>query len=382
MLERPRIAAKTNASLRRNPITALLGPRQCGKTTLARLVARQRPGTYFDLEHPLDAARLGNPLRALGSLRGLVTIDEIQRQPSLFELLRVLADRRPLPARFLILGSASPELLRQTSETLAGRVGFVDMGGFTLEETGTKSLDRLWYRGGFPRAYLAKSAAGCAGWREDFMRTFLERDIPQLGVSIPAAKLRRFWTMVAHYHGQTWNSSEIAASLGVAHTTARDYLDLLTGAFVIRQLPPWFENIGKRVVRAPKVYVRDSGLLHALLGVPDLRGLEAHPKLGASWEGFALEQVLSITGPRDAYFWATHSGAELDLVLLRKGKRWGFEFKCADAPKMTRSLHSALADLRLQRAWIVYPGQARYAVHDQVEALPVSGLPEVLGRIA
>lgn len=381
MLDRPRIAAQVNASLRRNPITALLGPRQCGKTTLARAVARQRPGAYFDLENPLDAARLENPLRALGGPRGLVIIDEIQRQPSLFELLRVLADRKPLPARFLILGSASPELLRKTSETLAGRTGFVDLSGFTLEETGARCLDRLWYRGGFPRAFLARSAADCAAWREDFIRTFLERDIPQLGSRIPAAKLRRFWTMVAHYHGQTWNSSEIAASLGVGQSSARDYLDLLTGAFVIRQLPPWFENIGKRVVRAPKAYVRDSGLLHALLGVPDLRSLEAHPKLGASWEGFALEQVLSITGAREAYFWATHGGAELDLILLRKGKRWGFEFKCADAPKMTKSLHSALADLSLQRAWIVYPGQMRYGVHDLVEVLPVHALPETLERL-
>jgi uncharacterized protein len=343
-------------------------------------VARQRSATYFDLEDPLDAVRLENPLRALGSPRGLVIIDEGQRQPNLFEVLRVLADRKPMPARFLILGSASPALLRQTSETLAGRVGFVDMGGFTLEETGAKSLDRLWYRGGFPRAFLAKSATDCGAWREDFIRTFLERDMPQLGSRIPAARLRRFWTMVAHYHGQTWNGSEIAASLGVAHDSARDYLDLLTAAFVIRQLAPWFENVGKRVVRAPKVYVRDSGLLHALLNVPDLRSLEAHPKLGASWEGFALEQVLSIAGERDAYFWATHGGAELDLILLRRGKRWGFEFKCADAPKMTKSLHIALADLHLQRAWIVYPGQIGYAVHEQVDVLPAKGLSEVLER--
>ncbi|MCY3019067.1 MAG: ATP-binding protein [Planctomycetota bacterium] len=367
--------------MRASPVTALLGPRQCGKTTLARCIARERRCSYVDLENPLDAVRLENPMRALAGLRGVVVIDEVQRQPGLFAALRVLADRRPMPARFLILGSASPELRRRTAETLAGRVRFVDMGGFSLEEAGGENLKRLWYRGGFPRAYLARSAGECAAWREDFVRTFLERDIPQLAPRIPAVRLRRFWTMIAHYHGQIWNGSEIAGSLGMAHTTSRDYVDLLTGAFVVRQLQPWFENVGKRLVRAPKVYVRDSGLLHTLLRVPDLRSLEAHPKLGASWEGFGIEQVLALSDARDAYFWATHGGAELDLLLLRKGKRWGFEFKCGDAPKMTKSLHSALADLRLEHAWVVYPGSERYSVHDSVEVLPASELPEVLDRL-
>lgn len=367
-------------SVVRNPVTALLGPRQCGKTTLARLFLVGRRATYFDLEHPLDAARLEHPLRALESLRGLVVIDEVQQRPDLFPILRVLADRRPLPARFLILGSASFELVRRASESLAGRLGFVEMGGLTLEEVGASRRHTLWMRGGFPRSFLARSHPASQSWRDDFIRTFLERDIPQLGVKIPALTLHRFWTMVAHYHAQVWNGSEIGASLGVSHTTARQYLDLLTGTFVVRQLPPWFENLGKRMVKSPKVYIRDSGLLHALLRIATLQDLQAHPKLGASWEGFALEQILAQAGERDAYFWATHAGAELDLLLIRHGKRWGFEIKYADAPRPTKSLRIAQRDLNLQHLWVIYPGNTRYALDEAVDCVGLDDLPELVRR--
>jgi hypothetical protein len=322
--------------------------------------------------------RLGEPQLALEGLRGLVVLDEIQRRPDLLPLLRVLADRRPVRARFLILGSASPELARGASESLAGRVGFVDMGGFTLDEVGRQGWRKLWLRGAFPNAYLARSGNASVARRESFMRTFLERDLPQLGVQVPAALLRRFWTMLAHHHGQTWNGSEIAASLGISHPATRRYLDLLTGAFVVRQLQPWFENTGKRVVKSPKVYVRDSGLLHSLLGIEDEETLRAHPKLGASWEGFALEQVLSWQIERQAYFWATHAGAELDLVVLRGSRRFGFEFKYADdAPRMTRSMHLALEDLKLDRIFVVHPGERSYPLHERVESVALTDLPRV-----
>jgi predicted AAA+ superfamily ATPase len=361
----------------RNPIAAILGPRQCGKTTLARSIAEGRKAAYFDLEDPRDQARLSEPLLALDGLRGLVVLDEIQRRPDLLPLLRVLADRRPVRTRFLILGSASPELVRGASESLAGRVGFVDVGGFTLDEVGSQSWRKLWLRGAFPNAFLARSGEASIAWRDSFVRTFLERDLPQLGVQVPAALLRRFWTMLAHCHGQTWNGSEIAASLGISHPAARRYLDLLTGAFVVRQLQPWFENAGKRVVKSPKVYVRDSGLLHSLLGLEDEGALRAHPKLGASWEGFALEQVLSWRIERQAYFWATHAGAELDLLVLRGGRRFGFEFKFADAPRMTRSMHVALEDLQLDRIFVVHPGERSYPLHERVEGVSLVDLERV-----
>jgi predicted AAA+ superfamily ATPase len=336
---------------------------------------------YFDLENPRDLARLQNAQLILEAAHGLVVLDEIQRRPELLPLLRVLADRRPLPCRFLILGSASPDMIRGASETLAGRVQFVDMGGFTLDEVGARKLHKLWLRGGFPESYLATADADSWAWRDNFVRTFLERDIPQLGIQIPAATIRRFWIMVAHQHGQIWNASEIGASLGVVHTTARRYLDLLTGAFMVRQLPPWFENVGKRLVKSPKVYIRDSGLFHSLLGLSTREQLESHPKLGAAWEGFALEQVLSQVGERDAYFWATHGGAELDLLLMRRGKRWGIEFKCQDAPTMTKSMHIALADLNLHRLWVVYPGDADYPAHDRVECIALRNLARIISTI-
>ena len=277
-----------------------------------------------------------------------------------------------------LLGSASPDLVREASETLAGRVQFVDMSGFTLDEVGARKLYTLWLRGGFPDSFLASDDENSWAWRENFVRTFLERDIPQLGVQIPAATLRRFWTMVAHQHGQIWNGSEIGASLGVAHTTARRYLDLLTGAFMVRQLPAWFENVGKRLVKSPKVYIRDSGLFHSLLGLSTRELLESHPKLGASWEGFALEQVLSLMGERDSYFWGTHGGAELDLLLMRRGKRWGIEFKYQDAPTMTKSMHVALANLKLDRLWVIFPGATDYPVHERVECVGLRNLAKIM----
>ena len=377
MIERAELMRQVEYGLKLNPVTAILGPRQCGKTTLAREVGRLKDATYFDLEDPNDQARLANPQLVLESLRGVVILDEIQQRPELTMLLRVLADRRPLPCRFIVLGSASPDLMRRASDSLAGRIHFVDMGGFTLGEVGVGQRDRLWLRGGFPPSFLAENDEDSRQWRSSFVRTFLERDMPQLGVQVPAELLRRFWTMLAHYHGQIWNGSEIGASLGVTHHTTRKYLDLLTGAYVVRQLQPWFENLGKRVVKSPKVYVRDSGLLHGLLGIPDLPALQGHPKLGASWEGFVIEQILSWAGERNAYFWATHSRAELDLMVLAKGKRWGFEVKYQDAPTITKSMRIAMQDLKLERLWVVYPGQTGYLMDEKIECVSLAQLSQI-----
>jgi predicted AAA+ superfamily ATPase len=349
----------------------LLGPRQCGKTTLARQVAATRASHYFDLETATGRARLARPELVLTPLTGLVVIDEIQRQPELFTVLRPLTDRPGSRTRFLILGSASPELVRGASESLAGRIGFVDMNGFDLGEVGDRQRNQLWLRGGFPRSFLARGNTASLEWRHDFIRMFLERDIPQLGIRIPAEALRRFWMMVAHFHAQIWNGAELARALGVSEHTVRGYLDILSGTFLVRQQQPWFENISKRQYKAPKVYVRDSGLLHALLSIGSQADLETHPKYGASWEGFALEQVLSAARTDQAFFWGTHAGAELDLVLFRRGRRFGVEFKAGDAPDMTKSLHIALNDLKLERAWIVYPGSELYPVHKRVDAIPL-----------
>lgn len=380
MIQRIELFQKISRSLKQYPVTALLGPRQCGKTTLA-LSLKQRRFTYFDLENPVDLSRLQNPVGALKSLKGLVVIDEIQRLPKLFEILRVFSDRKPIPARFLILGSASPELIRHSSESLAGRIGFVDMGGFSIYEIKPPLWRRLWVRGGFPRSFLARSDRESGSWRENFIRTFLERDIPQLGIRIPAMTLRRFWTMIAHYHGQVWNGSEIGASLGIAHTTSRQYLDILTGAFMTRQIAPWFENVGKRVVKSPKVYLRDLGLLHSLLQIKDFKDLEGHPKLGASWEGFVIEQILAKTGQRDVYFWATHAGAELDLLIIRKGKRWGIEIKHSDAPSLTKSMKTVMEDLKLHRLWVVYPGNTRYSLGKNIECVGLDSLDKLLAEL-
>lgn len=377
MVSRPHLRSLVEEGLRLSPVTAILGPRQCGKSTLAREIATGREAVWFDLEDPTDAARLANPKLALERLTGLVVLDEIQRRPELTQLLRVLADRRPLPCRFLILGSASPDLMRQASDSLAGRVHFVDMAGFTLDETGPATQTALWVRGGFPPSFLARSEEASRLWRRNFLRTFLEHDLPQLGVRVAPEMLRRFWTMLAHCHGQTWNASGIGNSLGVSHHTTRHYLDLLAGAFTVRLLAPWFENVGKRVVKSPKVYVRDSGLLHSLLGLADLGALESHPKLGASWEGFALDQLLAAARGKDSYFWGVHNAAELDLLLIAGGRRYGFEFKYSDTPGMTRSLHTALTDLKLERAWIVHPGTAAFPIHDQVNVVPLADALEI-----
>ena len=373
LIDRPTPAKRIREALSVHPCAALTGPRQCGKTTLARQIAAETsPSTFFDLEAAVDRQRLAAPGQTLGRLRGLVVIDEIQRMPSLFETLRVLVDRPSCDARFLLLGSASPQLVKGVSESLAGRVGLVDLSGFDLRETGVGVWRRLWNRGGFPRSFLARGARASSLWRRNFVRTFLERDIPQLGITIPAESLRRFWTMVAHYHGQTWNAAEFARALGSSEGTARRYLDILAGAFMVRVLPPWFENLKKRQVKAPKTYVRDTGLLHSLLGIPGEDQLLGHPKVGASFEGFVVEQLLGALETRNAYYWATHAGAELDLFVLHGGKRYGFECKFTDAPGTTRSMRVALKDLKLDHLWVVYPGDEGYVLDDRISALPVT----------
>jgi len=362
--------------LSRSPVVVLTGPRQCGKTTLARELLREDSVNYFDLEDPASLARLDEPMTALAPLKGLVVIDEVQRRPDLFTLLRVLTDRRDNPARFLILGSASGDLLRQSSESLAGRVERIAIGGFSLAELGPQSAGVLWWRGGFPLPYLARTESDSLAWRKQFIQTLLERDLPQWGVRVPAVALLRFWTMVAHYHGQTWNAAEPARALGVSQSTCRRYLDLLTDALMVRQLQPWHTNLGKRQVKSPKVYVRDSGLLHQLLGIASETALQSHPKLGASWEGFVIEQILASEPHDDAWFWATHQGAEVDLILRRGDRLLGVECKHADAPRLTPSIRIALQDLELERVAVVYPGAKRYPLGDRVEAVPLHTLAD------
>jgi predicted AAA+ superfamily ATPase len=378
MISRPGAIDRVLHTFLVHPIAAILGPRQCGKTTLARMLAEREPSSFFDLENPTDAQRLSNPLRAMEKLSGLVIIDEIQRKPQLFEILRVLADRPGNPARFLVLGSASPTLIKGISESLAGRVGLIDLSGFSLSEVGVERQERLWIYGGFPRSFLAPDASASMMWRQDFIRTFLERDIPQLGITIPAETLRRFWTMIAHYHGQVWNASDIGRSLGVSEHTTRHYLDILAGAYMVRILPPWFENLKKRQVKSPKIYIQDSGILHALLQQPNLGELQGHPKLGASWEGFALQEILAVLHTRDAYFWRTQAGAELDLLVLASGKRYGFEFKYSDAPGRNRSMHAAIHSLDLSHLWIVYPGKEEYALENNLSVVPLSSIESLV----
>ena len=377
-LPRPRELEAVRAKLRRAPITALLGPRQCGKTTLARSLDARH---YFDLEDPRSLARLDEPRTALEGLTGTVVIDEVQRKPDLFPLLRVLADRQPA-TRYLLLGSASPALVREVSESLAGRVAYHDLGPLAMDEVGTGEWRTLWLRGGFPRSFLSRDDASSALWREDFIRSHLERDIPALGISIPAETLRRFWMMVSHYHGQTLNLSELGRSFGVSDHTVRRYLDILSGTYMIRLLPPWHANVGKRLVKAPKLYIRDSGLFHALHTIATPLQLESHPKLGASWEGFAMEQAVRLLGVRHPYFWRTHGGVELDLVWQAEGALWGMEFKYRDAPRMTRAIRSVMSDLSLRHLWIVYPGPERYRLDDAVTVLPAAELPRMAARAA
>ena len=381
MIKRPDAMSRVRKVFQVHPIAALLGPRQCGKTTLARMIAERERSTFFDLENPVDVRRLSTPMQALEGLSGLVVVDEVQRKPSLFELLRVLVDRPQNKAKFLLLGSASPKLVKDVSESLAGRIGFVDLSGFDLREVGVKRFNRLWIRGGFPKSFLAHGDASSMIWREDFIRTFVERDIPQFGISIPAETLRRFWTMIAHYHGQVWNAAEFARSLGTSENTARRYLDILVGTYMIRILPPWFENISKRQVKAPKIYIRDSGVLHTLLQLPTRTDVQGHPKLGASWEGFALEQLLTLFQTKDNYFWATYSGAELDLLVTIAGKRYGFEFKYADAPGQTRSMSVAMQDLNLEHLWVIYPGSQEYNLDGKITVIPASTIPNLTEKI-
>jgi predicted AAA+ superfamily ATPase len=381
VIYRSTYATHVRRALARSPIVSILGPRQVGKTTLARAFAQGPRVTVFDLENPADFARLSAPMRALEPLRGLVIIDEIQRLPKLFEVLRVLADRPRTPARFMILGSADPRLVRGVSESLAGRVSHIDVGGFDLREVGARHFARLWLRGGFPRSFLAKSDSASLSWRRDYMRDFLQRDLSELGVTIPAATLGRFWNMVAHYHGGIWNAAEFARSLGTSENTARRYLDILSGAWTVRVLQPWFENMGKRQLRSPKVYVRDTGLLHALLDLETHHQLTGHPKAGASWEGFVIEQVLTLLGVREAYFWGTHQGAELDLFVVRGGKRYGFEMKMSDAPAASKSMRIAIDDLKLNRLFVLYPGRQSYSLDRDIEVLSILDMPSRLADL-
>ena len=374
MVNREELLKRLHLALKRSRVVALVGPRQCGKTTIARELVDPESPNYFDLEDPPSLSRLDEPMSALRELDGLVVIDEVQRRPDLFPILRVLADRRPLPARFLVLGSASTGFLRQASESLAGRIETISMGGFNLAELGVGAQPRHWLRGGFPPSYLARSEADSLAWRKSFIQAFLERDLPQWGIVAPALSLLRFWTMLAHYHGQVWNAAEPARSLGVSEPTARRYLDILSGVFMIRQLQPWHVNLKKRQVKAPKIYFRDTGLLHQLLGIGSPKHLLTHPKCGASWEGYVIEEVIRAVDPDEAFFWATHNGAEIDLVLRKKGRLFGVECKRADAPKLTPSMRIALEDLKLERISVVFPGRGRYSIADRVSAVPLEAL--------
>lgn len=371
---RQALLQRIQEALDRAPVVVLTGPRQSGKTTLARHLLSEESPNYFDLEDPASLSRLEEPRTALDPLRGLVVLDEIQRRPELFPILRVLADRPGNPTRFLILGSASGELMRQSSESLAGRMERIEIGGFTLAELGADAADLLWRRGAFPRSFLAPTEAVSLAWRRQFVQTLLERDLPQWGVRVPAAALGRFWAMLSHYHGQTWNAADPARALGVSAKTCSRHLDLLTDALMIRQLQPWHANVGKRQIKSPKIYVRDSGLLHQLLGVEDEKALLTHPKLGASWEGFVIEQVLASQPHDEAWFWGTRQGAEIDLLLRRGGRLFGVECKRADAPRITPSIRVALEDLQLERVAVVYPGSRRFSLGDRVEAVPLASL--------
>ena len=370
MINRISLLNVLKAALSRSRIVVLVGPRQCGKTTLARELLSEESINYFDLEDPVSLTRLEEPMTALSPLEGLVVIDEVQRRPDLFPVLRVLADRKNPPARFLILGSASGDLLRQTSESLAGRMERVTLNGFSLQELGAAAGQSLWLRGGFPLSFLAENEDDSLSWRKNFISTLLERDFPQWGVRVPAITLRRFWTMLAHYHGQTWNAAEPARALGVSESTTRRHLDLLSDAFMIRQLQPFHANLRKRQVKAPKIYVRDSGLLHQLLGIGTLKDLFSHPKLGASWEGFIIEQILMTQAHDEAFFWASHQGAEIDLIIRQNNRRYGVECKRTDTPRLTPSIRIALDDLGLEKVAVLYPGTKRFPISNQVEAIP------------
>ncbi len=376
LIERHMASQTIKKALRRSPVVALIGPRQCGKTTLAKQFVESSSLNYFDLENPTSLARLRAPMTALAGLKGTIVIDEVQRQPELFPILRVLADQKRSAGQFLILGSASPHLLRQSSESLAGRLETIQLSGFSLSEVGETALNKHWLRGGFPRSFLATSNSNSFDWRKNFILTFLERDVPQFGVHIPAATLLRFWTMIAHYHGQIWNASEFARALNVNQTTIARYIDLLEDLFMVRQLKPWHSNLKKRQVKAAKVYVRDCGLMHQLLGLETLKQLLEHPKCGASWEGYVIEEILKGVPFDEAYFWATHNGAELDLLLIKGGRLYGIECKRSDAPVLTRSMHIALNDLELEHLTVIYPGKQTYKLSKKVTVMPLAVLAE------
>ncbi len=378
MIKRESILQAIQTALGRSRVVALVGPRQTGKTTLARQFVQADSLNYFDLEDLTSLSRLQEPMTALQNLRGLVVIDEIQRMPNLFPILRVLCDRDPLPARFLILGSVSPDLIRASSESLAGRIETIPISGFNLTELGVDALPQHWLRGGFPLSFLADSEINSLAWRKNFIQTFLERDLPQWGVRVPSATLLRFWTMLAHYHGQIWKASEPARALGISEPTIRQYLDVLEGVFMVRVLQPWFANLKKRQVKSPKIYFRDTGLLHYLLGIRSELDLQTHPKSGASWEGYAIEETIKITAPDEVYYWATHGGAELDLLFLKNGRRIGLECKRVDAPRLTPSMRTALEDLELDQLLVVYPGNLAYPLADKVGALPLSSIPSIM----
>ena len=382
MIKRQHWLDAVQIALSRSRITVLAGPRQCGKTTLARQFVEEDSLNYFDLEDPVSLARLDEPVTALGELEGLIVIDEVQLRPQLFPVLRVLADRQDFKGQFLILGSASGDLMRQSAESLAGRSETVLLRGLDLQEVGWSAMEQHWLRGGFPLAFLATSEQNSLAWRKGFIETLLQRDFPMWGVRVAATSLWRFWTMLAHYHGQIWNAAEFARAMGVGESTVRRYLDLLTDAFMVRQLQPWHANIRKRQVKSPKIYLRDSGLLHQLLGLTSQRDLVTHPKLGASWEGYVIEEVITAENVEDAYFWATHQGAEMDLVIPKNGCLRGVECKRADVPKLTPSIRSALEDLQLESVAIVYPGNKRFKLAEQVEAVPLAALASegVFGR--
>jgi len=376
MIDRFELKQTVQDTLERSRVVALIGPRQCGKTTLARQFVSPFSVNYFDLEDPFSLARLDQPMTALQDLRGLVVIDEIQRRPDLFPILRVLADRTSLPARFLILGSASPELLRQSSESLAGRISIITMSGFSLAEVGKEAQNQLWRRGGFPLSFTASSEEISLEWRKNFVRTILERDIPQFGFNIPSNSLFRFWSLLAHYHGQIWNAAEAARTLSVGESSARRYVDLLQGLFMVRLLQPWYANLGKRQVKSPKVYIRDTGLLHYLLGIRTEQELLLHPRSGASWEGYVIEETIKAVLPDETYFWATHSGAELDLLLIKNGRRIGVECKRVDAPRLLPSMRTAMEDLELSKLLVTYPGLYSYKIAENIQAIPLASLAE------
>jgi predicted AAA+ superfamily ATPase len=376
VIERASLHNTIQSALARSRVVTLIGPRQCGRTTMAREFVSPTSINYFDLEDPFSLARLDQPMSALRDLTGLVVIDEIQRRPDLFPILRVLADREPLPACFLVLGSASPALLRQSSESLAGRITVINMEGFSLEEVGAEAQNQHWRRGGFPLSFLASTEQESLDWRKDFVNTYLERDVPQFGFNIPSTSLFRFWRLLAHYHGQIWNAAEAARALDVGQSTTSRYVDLLQDLFMVRQLQPWHVNLGKRQVKSPKIYLRDTGLLHYLLGIRTEQELSVHPRNGASWEGYVIEEIIKAAMPDEAYFWATHAGAELDLLLLKSGKRIGVECKRVDAPRLTLSMRIAAHDLKLDSLLVIYPGLHPYTLEEKIRVIPLAYLSD------